>query len=371
MKRKNKTAIALDAASQRPLPDQVAAHFRQKILDGDLPAGGHLPSCDSIKGVSHVTVLKAYQRLVREGLVRTTRAKGTVVADQGAKQFYLYLSHFVERGLSSYFDHLLLETALRRARFKGEQPMIHFFNEEIGGVDKADSTMPANVRQAMDCGRIRGVIAVKANHFPGAIELLLSKKIPVVEIGNHESARTHMMSFDVGQMIADGIRRLRAGGAGRIFVLGQCSFAAECLSKTGINPMDDAKIIWHPIGGELNEKAPHEIGLAAARKYCRLVTTTKAPLPPCLVLDDWVALAFVSALRAECGLRKLPHILVLTEEGQLAEALHGCGYYLLDLDSMMDGVVEMIEDERRGELNQPSRRWTGYTFSEDGRLPRP
>lgn len=75
----------LEKRSHSPLYQQLMTRLKSDILAGVYPAGGRIPSeqtlCDTY-GVSRVTVRKAMLDLVQEGLLLRRQGKGTFVADQ-------------------------------------------------------------------------------------------------------------------------------------------------------------------------------------------------------------------------------------------------------------------------------------------------
>lgn len=76
--------LELDRRIPVPLYYQLQQQLRQAILDGRMAPGASLPPepdlADSA-GVSRFTVRQAVEQLVREGLVRRERGRGTFVAD--------------------------------------------------------------------------------------------------------------------------------------------------------------------------------------------------------------------------------------------------------------------------------------------------
>src|SRR5215471_213918 len=66
-----------------PFFEQVRSHVERAVADGRLPPGVRLPperELAAALGVSRSTVMRAYQELVAEGLVRAAPSRGTVVA---------------------------------------------------------------------------------------------------------------------------------------------------------------------------------------------------------------------------------------------------------------------------------------------------
>ncbi len=75
--------LKLDANSPIPLYEQLYAHLRQQILQGELPAGTRLPSSRNLAqkcGVARITVTQAYEQLQVEGYVEARTGAGTYVA---------------------------------------------------------------------------------------------------------------------------------------------------------------------------------------------------------------------------------------------------------------------------------------------------
>src|SRR3954463_14809272 len=66
----------------RPLQQQLYKHVRDLILSSRLVTGMRMPSTRMLAeqcGVSRITVLLTYERLIAEGYLRTISAKGTFV----------------------------------------------------------------------------------------------------------------------------------------------------------------------------------------------------------------------------------------------------------------------------------------------------
>lgn len=76
-------AIRLDPESPTPTSEQLRAQLKDHILSGALAAEVRLPSVRQLAGdldVAAGTVAKAYAALEAEGLVNTSRSRGTSVA---------------------------------------------------------------------------------------------------------------------------------------------------------------------------------------------------------------------------------------------------------------------------------------------------
>ena len=89
----------LDRNSAIPLHTQLTALLRSRIQDQKLKPNTQLPSerelCDE-HGVSRITVRKALDELLHEGLVYTAVGKGTYVADRALNQDLQPLNSFTD-----------------------------------------------------------------------------------------------------------------------------------------------------------------------------------------------------------------------------------------------------------------------------------
>lgn len=75
--------VKVDRSDPVPLHEQVAAHIRRAIADGEAGAGERLPLAKdlaAVLGVNKNTVLRALHVLRQEGLLEFRRGRGITVA---------------------------------------------------------------------------------------------------------------------------------------------------------------------------------------------------------------------------------------------------------------------------------------------------
>ena len=76
--------LNLTDISDEPLQSQIIRQIRAKILIGRLEAGTGIPSIRTLakdQKVSVITVQRAYESLMREGLIHSRRGKGFFVSE--------------------------------------------------------------------------------------------------------------------------------------------------------------------------------------------------------------------------------------------------------------------------------------------------
>ena len=76
--------LSLTDLSDEPLQSQIIRQVRANILAGELEAGASLPSIRALakdQKVSVITVQRAYESLLREGLIHSRRGKGFFVSE--------------------------------------------------------------------------------------------------------------------------------------------------------------------------------------------------------------------------------------------------------------------------------------------------
>lgn len=114
--------IRIDADSQAPIYDQVAASVRTDIVAGRLVPGDRLPAAREVAEALEInvhTVLRAYQQLRDEGLVDLRRGRGAVIAAEAAP--LAVLAHDVQ-ALVARADALGITPATLAALVKETRP---------------------------------------------------------------------------------------------------------------------------------------------------------------------------------------------------------------------------------------------------------
>ena len=76
--------LNLTDLSDEPLQGQISRQIRAMILAGELPADFSLPSIRALAREQHVSVItvqRAYEHLMHEGLIHSRRGKGFFVSE--------------------------------------------------------------------------------------------------------------------------------------------------------------------------------------------------------------------------------------------------------------------------------------------------
>ena len=105
--------LQLTDLSDEPLQGQIVRQIRAKILAGDLSAGTDLPSIRKLAREQHVSVItvqRAYEALLHDGLIHSRRGKGFFVSE---------LSSTGRKKMAGQRLHDVLETKIREAMAEG------------------------------------------------------------------------------------------------------------------------------------------------------------------------------------------------------------------------------------------------------------
>lgn len=76
--------VVISTSARVPIYEQIKTQVRSAILSGDEPTGSTLPSLRQLAAdlrVSVITVTRAYNDLVAEGLIRNEHGRGFVVRE--------------------------------------------------------------------------------------------------------------------------------------------------------------------------------------------------------------------------------------------------------------------------------------------------
>lgn len=104
--------LNLTDLSDEPLQSQIVRQVRANILVGELGADSHLPSIRAMareQRVSVITVQRAYEALMREGLIHSRRGKGFFVAHISEQQKGTMAKERLRENLSPLIESALAE----------------------------------------------------------------------------------------------------------------------------------------------------------------------------------------------------------------------------------------------------------------------
>lgn len=93
--------------SGEPIYRQIEKQFREQIISGKLQSGEYLPSIRALAQdlrISVITTMKAYDELVKEGLVTSVAGKGYYVNAQNAEMLHEQQMRELEKNLMAAAD---------------------------------------------------------------------------------------------------------------------------------------------------------------------------------------------------------------------------------------------------------------------------
>ncbi len=123
--------LNLTDLSDESLQSQIVRQIRAHILAGDLKAGDSLPSIRSLareQKVSVITVQRAYETLIQEGIIHSRRGKGFFVSELqdsekgkiAEDKLYKNIKRAVEtaaaEGLTAEVIHKIVDNILKNGR---------------------------------------------------------------------------------------------------------------------------------------------------------------------------------------------------------------------------------------------------------------
>lgn len=117
----------------QPIYQQIVQRVKIKILRGEVPPGGKLPSvieAAMIYKVNHNTIARAYSELIRSGIAATQRGEGTFVTRDEAKL----------KELSQEMKRTLMTNFLQSAHALGIslEEMIAFLTDPANGLSESE-----------------------------------------------------------------------------------------------------------------------------------------------------------------------------------------------------------------------------------------
>jgi GntR family transcriptional regulator len=104
--------LHLTDQSSEPLQNQIVRQIRALVLSEELPAESDLPSIRQFARehrVSVITVQRAYEALVREGLIHSRRGKGFFVSELSESQRKTMARQGLEDKLERTLRHALAD----------------------------------------------------------------------------------------------------------------------------------------------------------------------------------------------------------------------------------------------------------------------
>lgn len=186
-----------------PYHEKVAAVLREEIRTKHA-VGDRLPSDRAHAerfDVSVITIGKAMEQLVREGLVRRRQGSGTyVAAPEAGNRVALLVNDTILERVAPYF----WLTITRRVR---EKLITDGYDVEmdLASVSPDDSD-----------GEVRGALAIRAARDSASANYFLQRNIPVV---GHDKSYTYCVHHDTEGLVRRGIDRLLERGRRRIAMI--------------------------------------------------------------------------------------------------------------------------------------------------------
>ena len=176
---KNTPTLPSDTGS--PLYQHLRDQIRQRIYSGELPRGQQLPTEAQLTrqyDVSNITVRRAMQELVAEGLLIRSPGKGTFVNPSPFTATYnLLFVHSLELSFDYPYTGLIF-----KGISKANQPAIQFRLETLGLPPRlTQDGEDQRVLELVEHDQIHGILAMPFIQHETLAEL--AEKIPVVQLG--------------------------------------------------------------------------------------------------------------------------------------------------------------------------------------------
>ncbi len=93
--------------SDIPIYKQIAAQFKEQIMNAEIKEGDYLPSIRGLAKdlkISVITTMKAYEELESEGLIKAVQGKGYIVNAQDTEMIKEQHMRLLEQHLQNAID---------------------------------------------------------------------------------------------------------------------------------------------------------------------------------------------------------------------------------------------------------------------------
>ncbi len=334
--KKNDYKIELNENAYQSLEARVASHFRRKIHSGELKSGDILPKCESINGVSHVSVIAAYKRLSKEGLVKSIRSKGTVVLKNCNSTCYgIMISNH-----NSLYGMYLIDAFFKEGKYRGNSPQILFLPPDSVESVK-NNAISSQLHNAVESGIIRGIFT--PHHMKKNIEWLRTQGVPTV--CGFLDKQNEFVTIDFNKLIEKGVNLLSRKKCKKIYVYSTnidiTPETIECGNFSN-DKAGDPEVILSKVNYIQNSYDAVALGKKIVEDISR--EGKFKPENGFIFVDDFVASAAIIKCK-ELGISptKDANILVVTYKGQMNALLSEIDQVLIDLRDYAKEAVDQIE----------------------------
>lgn len=329
----------------------IADALSRRISSGQLVPGAQLPTESDLMGsfgVSRLTVRRALQNLMQDGLVVGHQGKGTFVNNSRvALASNILFIHPGQSGISYPYTSLILDGI----RNFSQNTTISFRIEMIGMADiEKQSASDTTIEEFVTFGKCDGIIALPYIH-PEAIRRLLKKDIPVVLIGSLyrdfpegvirvgiQSSVIYPIFFEYAK--AKGWKKIGAIGGDLMQSPCHYDFLLQASEQAGVafSPGQYEVAAWGANGGER----------AAERLLAR-----NPDLDVIYAADDLLALGVLHALWKR-GIN-VPGQVAVVGAGNMLEDHSHCGLTTVDLQLKEHGILaaELLQRKLEGKPVNP------------------
>lgn len=324
----------------------IADTLSQRIFSGQLLPGAQLPTEFDLMNsfsVSRLTVRRALQNLMQDGLVIGHQGKGTFVnTSRVALASNILFVHSEQSGISYPYTSLILDGIRNFA----QSATLSFRIEMIGMTDITEqSAADTTIEEFVTFGKCDGIIALPRIH-PEAIRRLLKKNIPVVLIGGlhldfpegvirvgTQSSLIHAMLFEY---LKSKNRKVIGAISGDV---AQSSHSYSFLSKAS----RQAGVPFHPSQFEVASW-----GVNGGERAMMRLLERNPDLDFVYTSDDLLAQGALHALW-KLGIKVPEQIAVLGLGNMLGEHSH-CGLSTVDLQLKEHGILaaELLQRKLEG-----------------------